>query len=100
LSGVQLSWVSGNGSINTGGFVLLRYTRSSGSGLVFWTGNQMLLVADSAAGVPQSGATAVTAVTDPRRDRPGRSGAMNSSNEVCFRVSSDSSQWIYFAVAQ
>ncbi|MCK4341039.1 MAG: hypothetical protein KAY37_04870 [Phycisphaerae bacterium] len=101
LQGATLSWTAGGGSINNDGRTVIAYTRDGGAaGLVFWTDEQLLLVADTTAGVP-AGTTGVTTITDPRRDRPGRSGMLNDNNQMAFRVvRNEGGRAIYLAQAQ
>ncbi len=101
LAGVTVTWTPGGGSINNDGRTAIGYSREGGSaGLVFWTGAQLLLVTDVGAGVP-AGISQVYTITDPRRDRPGRSGFLNDKNEVTFRVGrSAGGEALYVAQAQ
>ena len=101
LAGVTVTWTPGGGSINNDGRAAIGYSREGGSaGLVFWTGAQLLLVTDVGAGVP-AGISQVYTITDPRRDRPGRSGFLNDKNEITFRVGrSAGGEALYVARAQ
>lgn len=94
------TWASEGGSINNHGRAVARYTRSSNLGLVFWTGEKLLLVADPLANVP-SGIASVSTITDPRRDRVGRSGLLNDSDEIVFLANlTGGGQAIYIARAR
>jgi len=105
LEGVSVEWQNFSGALNNNARALLRFIRSGSdsAGLVFWTGEQLLLVADAAADQPSSqsdvifptarpahdevdGAGVVTYL--PEMDRPGRSGALNDRDELVFRVGS------------
>jgi hypothetical protein len=112
LSGATLTWVAGGGSINNSGRAVLAYTHNEASnapGLVLWTGEKLLLVADVPGNVP-TGVVTITTITDPRRDRPGRSGLLNDGDHMTFRVvlvgadgtpsTADDLQAIYLATAQ
>jgi len=127
LEGVSVEWQNFSGALNNDGRALLRFKRSGSdsAGLVFWTGEQLLLVADAAADQPSSqsdvifpparpahdevdGAGVVAYL--PETDRPGRSGALNDRDELVFRVGSlgadgqentaDDYQAIYLGSAQ
>jgi hypothetical protein len=112
LSGATLTWVAGGGSINNSGRAVLAYTHNEASnapGLVLWTGEKLLLVADVPGNVP-TGVVTITTITDPRRDRPGRSGLLNDGDQMTFRVvlvgadgqpnTADDLQAVYLATAQ
>jgi len=105
LEGVSVEWQNFSGALNNTGRALLRFIRSGSdsAGLVFWTGEQLLLVADADTDQPSSqtdvifptarpahaevdGAGVVAYL--PETDRPGRSGALNDRDELVFRVGS------------
>jgi hypothetical protein len=105
LEGVSVGWQNFSGALNSDGRALLRFKRSGSesAGLVFWTGAQLLLVADAAAGEPSSQSEVIFPTARPTHDeldragvvtylpetdRPGRSGALNDRNELVFRVGS------------
>ncbi len=100
LLGVDFTWAGSGGAVNNNGRAVVAYTRSSTRGLVYWTGQELLVVADALAGVP-SGISNVFTITDPRRDRPGRSGLLNDREQIAFRAAlSGGGQAIYRATAQ
>ena len=80
-----VTWKSTGGAINNYGRALVPYERSDGDGLAFWTGERLLVVVDVASGIPAAG-TAITTISDSRRDRPGRSSSLNDRDEMAFRV--------------
>jgi hypothetical protein len=105
LAGVGVEWPNFSGAVNNNGRVLLRFERSGSdsAGLVFWTGEQLLLVADAAADQPSSQSDVIFPTARPAHDgldragvvtylpemnRPGRSGALNDRDELVFRVGS------------
>lgn len=86
--------------MNNNGRAVVAYARSSTTGLVYWTGQELLVVADAVAGLP-SGISNVFTITDPRRDRPGRSGLLNDREQIAFRAAlTGGGQAIYRATAQ
>ncbi len=101
LQGTTLAWTASGGSINNVDRAILHFGRDgSGGGLVFWTGEQLLVAADIANNVPEA-ITAIDTQLDPRRDRPGISGALNDNDQFTFRVGrSDNSQGIYLVTGQ
>jgi len=100
LYGVPITWSDSVGSINNHGRAVLGYTRGSSLGLVFWTGQQLLLVADPVAGAPPS-TIGITTIEDVRRDRVGRSGMLNDRDEIVFRAArTGGTEAIYLARAQ
>jgi len=105
LKGVSVEWQNFSGALNNSGRALLRFKRSGSdsAGLVFWTGEQLLLVADAAADEPSSQSDVIFPTERPapdqvdragvvtylpEMDRPGRSGALNDRDELVFRVGS------------
>lgn len=99
LQGVAVTWTAGTGAINNNDHALLAFARTGGTGLVFWTGSKLLLVADSAASIPAA-ATAVSTISDPRRDRPARTGTFNDLEQIAFKIAGGTGQAIYYAQAQ
>lgn len=96
LAGSTLTWKTTGGAINNQGRAVLPYTRNASPGLLFWTGEKLLLIADVGASVP-AGATDILTIAEPERDRPARSGLLNDSDDVTFRAALGSSQAIYLA---
>lgn len=105
LEGVSVEWQNFSAALNNSGRALLRFIRSGSdsAGLVFWTGEQLLLVADAAADQPSSQSNVIFPTARPAHDevdgagvvaylpetdRPGRSGALNDRDELVFRVGS------------
>ncbi len=105
LEGVSVEWQNFSAALNNSGRALLRFIRSGSdsAGLVFWTGEQLLLVADAAADQPSSQSDVIFPTARPAHDkvdgagvvaylpemdRPGRSGALNDRDELVFRVGS------------
>lgn len=87
LKSATLTWPAGSGALNNAGRAVLRYERSDDSpGLAFFVGETTLVAADASQNVPTTGITDITTVTDPRRDRAGRSGLLNDSDEIVFHV--------------
>jgi hypothetical protein len=102
LQGAALTWGAAGAAVsNTSRAVLpYAYTDGSGSGLAFWTSQQLLVAADSKLGTP-TGLAQIGVISDPESDRPGRSGTLDDADEFVFRaILSDSSQVIYKAVGQ
>jgi hypothetical protein len=112
LSGATLSWVAGGGSINNQGRAVLALTHDEAAnapGLVFWTGERLLLVADVPADVPGD-AGSIATITGWQRDRPARSGMLNDDDEMTFRAvlvgtdgtpnTADDTQAVYIATAK
>lgn len=85
LNGVSFSWLNSGGSINNSGRAVTSYSRDGKTGLAYWTGQQLLVVADATVGRPV-GIANVSTITDPRRDRVGRSGLLNDRDEIVFRA--------------
>lgn len=116
LAGANIRWEAVPGSINEHGRALLRFSRLDQSnnvvsgGLALWTGQQLVLVADSASTLPAVQWTEVFHLTRPELDRVGRSGMMNDRDEVVFRLgfrgadnvinTADDVQAIYLAIGQ
>jgi hypothetical protein len=127
LQGVSVEWQNFSGALNDHGRALLRFNRagSESAGLAFWTGEQLLLVADAAADLPSAQADVLFPTQKPaadqvdragvvtclpEMDRPGRSGALNNQDRLVFRVGSlgadgqentgDDYQAIYLGQAQ
>lgn len=99
LASATLTWANTGGSINNYGRAVLpfSYAEDGSPGLVLWTGAQMLVIADAKLGTP-TGLTAISTVSTPERDRPGRSGILNDDDEAVFRATlSGSVQAIYLA---
>lgn len=92
LTGSNLRWEAVPGSINNHSRALLRFSRLDQSnnvvsgGLVLWTGQELVLVADSASTLPAAQWTEVFHLTRPELDRVGRSGMMNDRDEIVFRL--------------
>lgn len=99
LVGAGVTWSSTTGSINNNERAAALYTRGSADGLAFWSGERLLVVADPVVPTP-TGTTGVFTITDPRRDRVGRSGMLNDRDEMTFRVTRASGQAIYLAAAR
>jgi len=96
LQGVTVTWTDTVGAVNNNGRAVISYTHSSGSGLAFWTGTQLLVLADTVLKVPAE-INGFTAVSAPRRDRPGRSGMLNDVDQMAFRAATGTSETIYLA---
>ncbi len=102
ISSATISWEeSAAGAINNSGFVLLRYRRAvQGSdndapGLILWTGEELLIIADDSANLPNLSGDpvgdliGVTIASAPHLNRPGLSGAINGTGELVFRTHTD-----------
>ena len=99
LQGATVTWKGSGGSINNQGRAVLPYSLSGADGLAFWNGTDVLIVADVTSGIP-AGITDITTATGPERDRPGRSGLLNDTDEVVFRAVTGSGEAIYIARGQ
>lgn len=100
LTGVSFSWLNSGGSINDNGRAVASYSRDGKTGLAYWTGQQLLVVADATVGRPV-GIANVSTISDPRRDRVSRSGLLNDRDEIVFRATlSAGGQAIYLARAK
>lgn len=92
LAGDNIRWEAVTGSLNNNDRVLLRFSRLDGSnnvisgGLALWTGEQLLIVADAVSTLPDAQWSEVFHLSRPELDRVGRSGMMNDSDEVVFRL--------------
>lgn len=101
LQGATIVWDTEGGSINNAGRAALRYTHDGASGLAFWDGDEILVVADATLNEPETGISAIHTITDPQRDRPGRSGMLNDADQMTFRiVFSNGEEAIYLARGQ
>jgi hypothetical protein len=100
LQGATLVWLDAGGSVNNNGRAAVPYTNSGDDGLALWTTEKLLVIADAHLGSPANLAEIHT-VLGPERDRPGRSGLLNDSDDSTFRaVLADNSEAIYLAKAQ
>lgn len=103
LAGTEVTWEPFGGALNNHGRALLRYKRADGSavGLAYWTDQELLVVADTAAGVPAAGFQQILALSRPTLenidragvvkdrpevDRPGRNGALNDREQMVLRL--------------
>lgn len=101
LQGVSVTWATAGGAINNGDRTVVPYTRGSATGLMYWTGQSALLVADGAASLPAAGISGISTITDVRRDRPGRSGLLNDHDQVVFLATfTAGGKTVYLATAQ
>jgi hypothetical protein len=86
LTGATLSWADTGAAVNNHGRALLPYTHQDGSaGLVLWTSEKLLVVADVTLDVP-TGLESLHGIISPERDRPGRSGLLNDRDQMTFRA--------------
>jgi hypothetical protein len=101
IAGSAIAWRANIGSINNSGRGVLGYTREGNQeGLLFWNGTELLVVADVASDLP-AGYDDIELITDPRRDRPQRSGLLNHRDEIVFRATApDDSEAIFIAQPQ
>lgn len=99
LQSVTVTWTDTVGAINNNGRAIVSYSHSSGSGLAFWTGTQLLVLADTVLKVPAE-INGFTAVSAPRRDAPGRSGMLNDLDQMVFRAARGAAESIYLAHGQ
>jgi hypothetical protein len=101
LVSADLTWLTG-GAINNAGRAALRYRHDDSTpGILFWTGETMLLVADATQGTPEDDIVAIGMPAMPEEDRPGRSGALSDADELVFRIErADGTQAIYIARAE
>jgi hypothetical protein len=105
LTGADVQWEPFGGALNNHGRALLRYRRGNGSaaGLAYWTDQELLIVADTALGVPAAGFQQILALSRPALenidragvvkdrpevDRPGRNGALNDREQMVLRLGS------------
>ncbi len=101
LGAATLTWSSSGGAVNNIGRAVVPYTNGGKSGLAFWTGERLLLVADAALNLPQPDTKSIATILMPERDRPGRSGLLNDRDEIVFRVvKNDNTEYIYLARAE
>ncbi len=101
LDGVEVVWADAGGAINNAGHAVLPYTQTGGgSGLLMWTGDELLVITDTELKEPVDDIAAIYTGSSPEKDRPGVSGVLNDSDEVVFRVVlSDGTQRIYLGRA-
>lgn len=112
FAGRTLAWGGAGGAINNAGRALISLTAGGQSepALVFWTGAQLLLVADGASNVPTMGVFDARIVGFPELNRVGRSGALSDTDIMVFRVrrvgadgsrnTADDTQAIYLGTAK
>ncbi len=104
LEQAELTWQTFGGAINNSGRVVLRYARDDaggGTGLLFWSGRELLIVIDSTQPVGLEAIDAIfpvekrgpdevdrvgTVVARPEMNRPGLSGMLNDRDELVFRA--------------
>jgi hypothetical protein len=104
FSGVPLSWSRTRvGAVNNLGHAIVPYTRSAVDvdGLGFWSGERLLILADSAAGLPEADFATATIASQPTTDRPGRSGALSDTDAAVFLLErQDGTQTVYLGQAE
>ena len=106
LVGADVTWLPFGGAINDFDRALLRFKRTDADeagGIVFWTGQRLLMVIDSAAPAGLDAIDAIfpvekrgpdevdrvgTVVFRPETNRPGLSGAINNLDQFVFRAGS------------
>lgn len=105
LAGADVQWEPFGGALNNHGRALLRYKHRSSSavGLAYWTDQELLIVADTALGVPTADSQQILALSRPALenidragvvkdrpevDRPGRNGALNDREQMVLRLGS------------
>ncbi len=102
LTGVDVIWGADVGAINNLGHAVVPYTRADELlALAFWTGDELLVLADAGADLPVADIAEVQADSLPEKDRPARSSIINDSDEAVFRVKfTDDDEAIYIGRAE
>jgi hypothetical protein len=99
LQGATLVWLDSGGAVNNNGRAAVPYTNNGKPGLAFWTGSELLVVADGQAGTPAN-LTEIHTIAAPEQDRPGRSGMLNDTDDLTFRGVLSNGEAIYIALSQ
>lgn len=86
--GYDVLWAEDSGAINNHGRALLHYildpSTDAGVGLAYWTGEDLLVVADALSSEPWNDIIEIHTLAEPQRDHPGRSGNLTDTDRFTF----------------